>query len=40
MIKGEFALRRKFMHHLLLILVLLALPASAAETDCKAGPPV
>ena len=31
MINGEFALRRKFMHHLLLILVLFALPASAAE---------
>jgi len=27
----EFALRRKFMHRLLLIFVLSALPASAAE---------
>ena len=31
MIDWEFALRRKFMQHLLLILVLFALPAAAAE---------
>jgi hypothetical protein len=31
MTNREFALRRKFMHHLLLIFVLSALPASAAE---------
>jgi hypothetical protein len=31
MINREFALRRKFMHHLFLVLVLSALPATAAE---------
>ena len=31
MTTGEFVLRRKFRHHLLLILVLFALPAGAAE---------
>jgi hypothetical protein len=31
MIKVEFASRRMFAHHLLLILVLSALPVSAAE---------
>ena len=31
MTNGEFVLRRKFMHRLLLIFVLSALPASAAE---------
>src|ERR1700694_2501538 len=31
MINREFALRRKFMHHLFLIFVLSALPATAAE---------
>jgi hypothetical protein len=31
MTNREFGLRRKFMHHLLLILVLFTLPAGAAE---------